>query len=150
MQSTVLKDIFTNRIILASIGGWALAQAIKIFLGILREKHFDFRWLVETGGLPSAHASGVCALAVAVGLNTGFNSALFAVSCVLALVTMFDAQTVRRSVGEQAEILNRMLDDLYWRKKIGDDKIREFWGHTPTEVLMGAILGILAGIIVGI
>lgn len=144
------KELSLNKILISALVGWLVSQAIKIFLGVIREKRFDFRWLVETGGLPSAHASGVCALATSVGLNKGFSSPLFAIACVLALVTMFDAQTIRRSVGEQAEILNKMLDDLYWKKNIGEDKIKEFLGHTPTEVLMGGLLGIMVGIIIGV
>jgi len=144
-----IVDVAYNRMIIASLGGWVIAQALKIFLGVVREKRFNFRWLVETGGLPSAHASGVSALAVSVGINTGFDSAFFAISCVLAMVTMFDAQTLRRSVGQQAEILNKMLDDLYWKKQIGEDRIKEFLGHTPTEVMMGALLGIFLGILLG-
>jgi len=145
---SVIKEIFSNTIFISAIVGWSLAQFIKIFLGVVREKKFNFKWLIETGGLPSAHASGMCALATSVGLEEGFSSPIFAISLVLALITMFDAQTVRRSVGEQAEILNKMLDDLYWKRKIGEDKIKEFWGHTPLEVLIGAIMGVLIGLIV--
>ena len=145
---SVIKEIFSNTIFISAVVGWSLAQFIKIFLGVVREKKFNFKWLIETGGLPSAHASGMCALATSVGLEEGFSSPIFAISLVLALITMFDAQTVRRSVGEQAEILNKMLDDLYWKRKIGEDKIKEFWGHTPLEVLIGAIMGVLIGLIV--
>lgn len=146
----MIENIAHNKILIASMTGWIAAQSIKIFLGVVREKKFNFRWLVETGGLPSAHAAGVSALAMSVGINNGFSSSLFAISCVLALVTMFDAQTLRRSVGQQAEILNKMLDDLYWQKKVGEDRIREFLGHTPTEVLMGALLGVFIGILIGV
>ena len=143
------SEIFKNKFLISAFLGWATAQIIKVFCGVLKERKFDFKWLIETGGMPSAHSAGVAALATSVGLNAGFKSPLFGLACVFALVVMFDAQTMRRSVGEQAEILNKILEDLYQGKKIADNKIREFLGHTPLEVIAGAFLGVLIGIIIG-
>lgn len=125
------------------MSAWFIAQTIKVFLGVVRERKFNFRWFIGTGGMPSSHAAGASALAATCGLNIGFDSAAFALAVVFAIVTMFDAQGVRRSTGQQAEILNRIMDDIYWRGKIEESRLKELIGHTPIEVIIGSIFGIL-------
>jgi acid phosphatase family membrane protein YuiD len=115
---------------------------LKVTIGIIRERRFDFRWFVGTGGMPSTHAAGVSCLATAVGLEYGFDSVYFAIAVVFTIVVMFDAQGVRRATGRQAGILNKIMDDIYWRGRIQEDQLRELIGHTPVEVIIGAILGI--------
>ncbi len=110
-------------------------------INILRGKKFSFRWFIGTGGMPSSHAAGVAALATSCGLEYGFNSGLFALAAVFAMVTMFDAQGVRRQSGEQAEVLNKVIDDMYWHKHVEVSRIKEFVGHTPIQVIVGSILG---------
>ena len=114
---------------------WVLAQMIKVILGVIKEKRFNFRWFIGTGGMPSSHAAGASALATSVGLEYGFNSPLFAVAAAFAMVTMFDAQGVRRATGYQATILNKMMDDIYWKGQIEEQRLKELVGHTPIEVL---------------
>jgi acid phosphatase family membrane protein YuiD len=97
--------------------------------------------------MPSSHAATVSALTTAVGLQTGFTSPPFYIALVFTIVVLFDAQGVRRASGEQAEILNKILDDIYWKKKIQEERLKEFLGHTPMEVLTGAVLGILIAFI---
>ncbi len=91
--------------------------------------------------MPSSHAAGATALATTCGLEFGFDSVEFALAAVFALVTMFDAQGVRRCTGQQAVVLNRIMDDIYWKGKIEADRLKEFIGHTPIQVFVGAILG---------
>ena len=134
---------FRFNIILTTLIGWFIAQCLKVLLGVLREKRFNFKWFVGTGGMPSSHASAVSALATSVGLHTGFASAHFAIALLFAVVVIFDAQGVRRSSGQQAEILNKILDDIYWKKRIKEDRVKELLGHTPVEVLTGTVLGVL-------
>ena len=121
---------------------WAIAQGMKVFFGILRERRFNFKWFIGTGGMPSSHAAGATALATSCGLQAGFDSVMFALAAVFALVTMFDAQGVRRSAGQQAAILNQVLDDMYWKGKIEADRLLELIGHTPLQVITGGFLGI--------
>lgn len=146
-----MQEIFTgivrNHVLMVTLLAWAIAQTIKVALGVLRTKRFDFRWFIGTGGMPSAHAAGSSALAVIIGLDHGFDTVLFALAAVFAMVTMFDAQGVRRSTGKQASILNKVLDDIYWKGKIEEDRLKELIGHTPIEVFMGSIIGILLAII---
>jgi acid phosphatase family membrane protein YuiD len=120
---------------------WAIAQGIKVVLGVIREKRFNFKWLIGTGGMPSSHAAGAAALATACGLHSGFDSVSFALAAVFALVTMFDAQGVRRSAGQQAAILNQVLDDMYSKGRTEADRLFEFIGHSPLQVIIGALLG---------
>ncbi len=136
-----------NRVLMVTLLAWVIAQSTKVIFGIIREKRFNFRWFIGTGGMPSSHAAGATALAMTCGLNMGFDSAVFAIATVFAVVTMFDAQGVRRSTGMQAELLNRILDDIYWRGKIEEEKLKELIGHTPVEVFAGALMGFFVAII---
>lgn len=122
---------------------WIIAQSIKVSIGVIEEKKFNFKWFIGTGGMPSSHAAGATALAVTTGLHLGFDSVAFALAAVFALVTMFDAQGVRRSTGQQAQILNKILDDIYWRGKVESEQLKELIGHTPTQVFVGALLGLV-------
>ena len=142
----IIISIFKNKILMTSVIAWIFAQCVKVILGIIREKRFDFKWLITTGGFPSSHASGVGALATSCGLNFGFSSPIFALACIFAFVTMFDAQSVRRATGKQAKILNKILEDVYWQKKMKQERLKELIGHTPFEVISGAIMGILIAI----
>jgi len=132
---------------LTSAAAWFIAQSLKVALGVLRERRFNFRWFVGTGGMPSSHAAGVSSLTTSIGITYGFDSAIFAVTLLFALVVMFDAQGVRRSSGKQAVILNKMLDDIYWKKKMDENRVKELLGHTPVQVFTGAVLGILVSLL---
>ena len=138
----MLADFFGNQILMITFLAWAIAQGIKVVLGIIREKRFNFKWFIGTGGMPSSHAAGATALATTCGLHSGFGSTTFALAAVFALVTMFDAQGVRRAAGQQAVILNQVLDDIYWKGKIEADRLFELIGHSPMQVIMGGLLGI--------
>lgn len=119
------------------------AQVIKFFIFTIKAKKVNFKIFTTTGGMPSSHSAGVMGLATAVGLIEGFDSVLFAVSIGFALITMYDAAGVRRAAGKTAACLNRMMDDFYKHdvQAIGG-KLKELLGHTPFEVIMGAIFGI--------
>jgi uncharacterized protein len=130
-------------VILASILGATLAQLLK-FIGLLTLKRsYNFRILVQTGGMPSSHSSSMSALATSVGLIDGFASTTFAVAVGIALVVMYDAAGVRRAAGRMAGILNKLTEDLYTQHpEYVPERLRELLGHTPFEVLVGAILGV--------
>jgi len=141
-----MKELFIqlikNKILMTTLSAWIIAQVIKVVTGVIRHKKFDFRWFVGTGGMPSAHAAGASCLATAVGLGYGFNSVYFALAASFAIVVMFDAQGVRRATGRQARILNKITEDIYWRGRINEDRLRELIGHTPVEVIGGFLLGV--------
>lgn len=139
----IFKELYQNKVFMTTLSAWIIAQIIKLILGVIRQKKFDFRWFVGSGGMPSSHAAGAACLACAIGLEQGFNSGYFALAASFAIVVMFDAQGVRRSTGRQARILNKIMEDIYWCGKIQEDRLRELVGHTPFEVIIGATLGIL-------
>ena len=140
-----MTDIFQNRILLISIFSCFLAQFIKIFTG--KEKRIDFKRIIISGGMPSSHSSFVTSLAMLVGFDKGFASTEFAITAVFAIIVMYDASGVRRAVGKQAEILNQIVDDFFHGKFDQHKKLKELVGHTPKEVLFGALLGIIIVIV---
>ncbi|MDP8258299.1 MAG: divergent PAP2 family protein [Candidatus Aadella gelida] len=139
----VLLQFISNKIAITTFSAWFIAQVIKVIRGIIVEKKFNFKWFVGTGGMPSSHAAGVVALTTGVGLNEGVHTALFVITLMFTIIVICDAQGVRRSTGQQAEILNTIMEDIYWKKRIQEDKLKELIGHTPTEVLMGIIVGLI-------
>jgi acid phosphatase family membrane protein YuiD len=139
----IFNGIIKNKVFIITLLAWVIAQMIKVIIGVIRQRKFDFRWLVGTDGMPSSHAAGAACLATSLGLEYGFNSAYFALAASFAIVVMFDAQGVRRSTGKQARILNKVMEDIYWQGRISEGRLRELVGHTPVEVLVGALLGIL-------
>lgn len=142
-----LLEFSHNYVFGTAAAAWIIAQSIKVAFGVFREKRFNFRWFVGTGGMPSSHAAGVSALATSIGITYGFDSAIFAIALTFALIVLFDAQGVRFAAGRQARILNKMLDDIYWKKKIDEQQLKELLGHTPVEVFAGAALGILISLL---
>lgn len=142
-----LLEFSKNYIFWTSFTAWLIAQTIKVALGVIREKRFNFKWFGETGGMPSSHAASVASLSTSVGITYGFDSALFAITLTFTMIVMFDAQTVRFSTGKQATILNKMLDDIYWKHKLEDTRLKEFLGHTPIQVFVGAFLGIVVSLL---
>lgn len=144
MKFSVQSDLNTpvgHKILFITLVVWAIAQTIKVILGVIVERRFNFRWFIGTGGMPSSHAAGVTALATLCGLCVGFESIAFALATVFALITMFDAQGVRRATGQQAEVLNKIVDDLYRHGNIEVDRLKELIGHTPIQVFVGALIG---------
>lgn len=116
-------------------------QLFKFIAGWVRYGQPDFTRLVGTGGMPSSHSASVTAVTVAVGLEIGWNSALFGAVAFFSLVIMFDATGIRRAAGIQARILNRMLDELKDYHKLEPVRLKELLGHTPLEVFLGAAYG---------
>jgi len=144
-----LYDLIHNAALLSAVSGWLVAQISKTILHTIVSKKFDAERLVGTGGMPSSHSATVCGLATGVFLSCGAGSVEFAVSAALAIIVMYDALGVRRQAGEQAKVLNEMIEVF---EKMGkditpEDRLKEFVGHTPFQVFVGAIIGILMGVL---
>jgi acid phosphatase family membrane protein YuiD len=139
-----LYEIITNRALVIPVSAWVISQLIKLLTTLAREKRFDWWFIFRSGGMPSSHTALVCALATVVAMMQGFNSIVFAIAVILAMVVMYDAAGVRQTVGRQSRILNRIVKEL--REKRPRDEVerdlREFIGHTQFQVLAGAVLGI--------
>ncbi len=146
-SDSFLDQLGRNHVAFAALMAWFVAQAIKVLMGLVRTRKFDFRWFVRSGGMPSSHVSMSMGLCTSVGLYYGFNSGLFALALGFTIITMFDAQGVRRHSGKQAEILNKIIEDIYEHKGVQENRLKEFIGHAPVEVYAGAALGIFIAII---
>ena len=145
-MAPVANAWLSNPTLLSWLSACLIAQGIKITLGTIRMRRFDFRWLLRTGGMPSTHAAGVTALSTVIGFQTGFDSPLFAASVAFTVITLFDAQGVRRWSGRQAQLLNRMMEDIYFKRRIHEQRLKELLGHTPIEVLAGVAVGLVTGL----
>ncbi len=126
---------------------WAIAQVTKVVYTSIRQGRLNLRVLAETGGMPSSHAAIVMGLTTAVGRVDGVRSGTFAIALIFSFVVMYDAQGVRRAVGRQAAVLNRLVEDLVHMRGIQEDRMRELLGHTPVEVLVGGAMGVTAGLL---
>jgi acid phosphatase family membrane protein YuiD len=111
----------------------------------IQTRKVNLRYLVSTGGMPSAHSATAVGLSTVTGLDQGFHSLIFVVTFGIAFLVMFDAATVRRAAGTQARLLNQIIDELFKHHKLSEKKLAELLGHTRLEVLMGMIVGILVG-----
>jgi len=137
-----------NLVLLLAIIGWAAAQFLKVVVVLICERKIDWRYLFRSGGMPSSHSATVCACATATALITGIDSVAFAISAVFAFIVMYDAANVRKETGEQAKILNYMME--HWNEmkpEMFSKELKELIGHTPLQVLCGALLGILVGLV---
>jgi len=128
----------------AALIGWFIAQLIKMISCFLRSGKLDFSYLLSTGGMPSAHSSMACSLAISIGLYEGFSSVSFTIGAAFSAVVMFDAQSVRKAAGEQAKILNQILDELLYEHHLSEKKLKELLGHTRLEVLGGLLTGFVS------
>jgi len=135
------------KFLLAPLVAWAIAQAAKVILTSMRQRRLNLRVLAETGGMPSSHAAIVMGTTTAVGKYAGVTSAAFAIALIFSFVVMYDAAGLRRAAGRQAAILNRLVEDLVHMRGMQEQRLRELLGHTPVEVLVGALLGIVVGLI---
>ncbi len=145
---TFLTDLTHNIIFMSAITGWFVAQVLKTIIHIIVNKQFVAERLVGGGGMPSSHSATVCALATATGIRYGGGSFEFALAAVFAIVVMYDAMGVRQETGKQGKVLNEMMEIFtQMGKNIDAEKaLKELVGHTPLQVLMGAILGIIIAI----
>lgn len=142
--------IFGNRVLWAGFLAWFCAQMLKVLLTLILQKRFDSSRFMGSGGMPSSHSALMCAVATTTGFQCGFDSPLFAIAVCFAFVVMYDAAGVRRAAGKQAAVLNKLVDDLIHDGKGWDDeKLKELIGHTPIQVVAGALLGVLLGVWIG-
>ena len=144
------KALWSNQILVCGVSGWAVAQVLKTCIYALINHELRWERLVGDGGMPSAHSATVTAVAAMTGLSCGFGSPLFAVACIVAIIVMHDAMGVRLETGKQAKLLNEMvaLFEALGQPKLSMEKrLKEFVGHTPSQVIAGMLLGIAVAVI---
>lgn len=144
-----VMEFIRNEILMSAALSWGLAQVIKTIIHLIVTKKFVAERLIGSGGMPSCHSATVCALTTSIIINEGIHSPLFAMSAILAIIVMYDARGVRRETGIQATVLNEIVDIV---EKLGadvsyDEKLKEFIGHTPLQVLIGAVFGVFVALV---
>lgn len=141
----ILNQIYNSgyEVIFVAFSGIIVAQIIKFFFHLIVKRQVDLRLFTTTGGMPSSHAAGVMGLSTTVGQITGFDSIPFAIALGYAFIVMYDAAGVRRAAGKQAACLNRIIMDIY-KQDLAEagGKLKELLGHTPLQVVVGALFGI--------
>ncbi|MCQ2527084.1 MAG: divergent PAP2 family protein [Lachnospiraceae bacterium] len=144
----VINQILTNQVLISATIGWCGAEVAKLITNAVVTKKFDIKRLFGDGGMPSAHSSTVCSLAVATAFVCGIDSPIFALSTFFAFITMHDAMGVRQETGKQAQLLNKILEVSDITELLSEKKLKELVGHTPLQVFFGGVLGILIGLAV--
>jgi acid phosphatase family membrane protein YuiD len=143
----IFKALLGNDMLICAVVAYLHAQILKLFTTLYKEKRLDPRRMLGSGGMPSSHASTVTALTFRAALVCGVGSPTFAVCFILAAVVMYDATGVRRAAGEQAKLLNQIVADLFSGKpEYAEKALKELIGHTPLQVIMGGLLGVLIGL----
>ncbi len=143
-------DFLTNPYLLTGLGGWFWAQILKTILFAVINKKIVWERLVGDGGMPSGHSATVTSLALYTGLQDGFGSHAFAVAGILAVIVCHDAMGVRRETGKQAVVLNELVkafEELTQTDSLPEERLKEFVGHTPVQVLAGVAIGIVNAVI---
>ena len=143
-----IQDLITNYYLISAMSAWLLAQVLKIFTGFFKEQKFSFKALFfGTGGMPSSHTATVAALCTACAIGEGFNSSVFAIAVVLAIIVMIDATGVRRETGKQSRALNIIVEELFKADQTNFDmRFKELIGHTPLQVVFGFLTGMVAAL----
>ena len=135
------------RFLIVPIVTWFWIQAFKVIWDLVTTKKFNFKRIVGAGGMPSSHSAVVVSMATMIGRNSGINSSLFALSAIFAFVVMYDACGVRREAGKQAHILNEIVNTPGLSQVEVNEKLVELVGHTPKQVIVGALIGLIVGLI---
>lgn len=146
MFGTALTDLSGNLIFMSAFWSWFTAQTMKYVTTFYREGKWDWRVMFDSGGMPSSHTSLVVGLTTAIAYQYGLASPLFPLSLAFSLIVMYDAAGVRRHAGKQAAVLNRILENMFAGEAISEDKLKEVLGHSPLQVLAGAVLGVFIGV----
>ena len=138
-----VSGIFHNYVLVVALLACFTAQGIKLIVELIKNRKINFRYLITTGGMPSAHSALVGALATGIGQTMGWSSPDFAIACLFAVIVMYDAAGVRQAAGKQARLLNQIVDELFQEEhNLNEERLKELLGHTPFQVLVGLSLGI--------
>ncbi len=137
----MIRELLANQVLHASLTAWILAQLLKVPVEYLLYRRLDWTLLLRAGGMPSSHSALVVSVALSIGLHTGFDTAVFALAVVVAMIVSYDASGVRRQAGLHAEKINALIDELLKGHPISENQLKEVLGHTHRQVLAGVFLG---------
>ena len=136
----MISEFVGNQVLIISASTWGITQFLKVLVILVHERRLAWNYFFTSGGMPSAHSATVCALCTSIAMTVGIDSIFFSIAAVLAVIVMYDAAGIRQSVGQQSVIINRIVRT---QKVEVEHDLREFIGHTPLQVVVGALLGIL-------
>ena len=142
-----LLEVVTSKYIYVPILVWFFIQTFKVIWDLVETKKFNFKRILGAGGMPSSHSAVVTSIATLIGKYEGINSPLFALAVVFSFVVMYDAAGIRRAAGKQARLLNKIVNTPGLTNLQVQEKLVEVLGHTPMQVVVGAAIGILAGLV---
>lgn len=142
-----IGEVFSNKYIYLPLLIWFCIQLSKLIVDIIKTKKFNFKRILGAGGMPSSHSAVVCCLAMLIGKEYGFGSGIFGLSWIFACVVMYDAAGIRRAAGKQAKLLNKIIETPGLTSLQVQERLVEVLGHTPVQVFVGAIIGVVIGAI---
>ena len=142
-----LQKVLTNKYLYVPLLLWFCIQVFKVICDVIKNKKFNFKRILGAGGMPSSHTAVVTSLSMLVGRSEGFDSAVFAVALVFSMVVMYDAAGVRRAAGKQAHLLNKIVETPGLTGVEVQERLVEVLGHTPLQLIVGAIIGITVGLL---
>ena len=140
--------IFEYKYLIIPFATWFFIQLFKLIYDLVTTKKFNFKRILGAGGMPSSHSAVVVSLATMIGKSQGTTSAIFGLAIIFAFVVMYDAAGVRRAAGKQAKLLNKLIETPGLTGIQVSEKLVEVLGHTPFQVLVGALIGLVVGLIV--
>ena len=139
-----LRHIVDNQVLVVALLACVIAQSLKVVVELARSQTLNLRVLVESGGMPSSHSALVTALATGIGQVVGWDSIEFAMATIFAVIVMYDAAGVRQAAGKHAQVINQIVAEFFQEgHPFGDAKLKELLGHTPLQVVMGGIVGVI-------
>jgi acid phosphatase family membrane protein YuiD len=144
----MLSDLIQNRVVISAVLAWVIGQFLKFPLDYIFNKRWNWGIMFSAGGLPSSHSSLITAVTLTIGLQEGFDSAIFALAAAIAMIVIYDAAGVRRQAGIHAERINAIVKNFFESGQFGEDELKEMLGHTPVEVFSGVALGVLISLLV--
>ncbi len=144
-----IQAILNNKILLVGIIAWFVAQGYKVLTTLISERRFDFERVMGSGGMPSSHTASIVGVTFAIGESLGYDHPMFALALLVSFIVMYDAANVRMAAGRQAKVLNKLVKELSedFTQISNNEELRELLGHTYLEVLIGALLGMVIGIL---
>ena len=142
-----LQKVITNKYIYIPLIVWFCVQSFKVIHDLITTKKLNFKRIMGAGGMPSSHSAIVTCLSAMIGKNLGFDTPMFAMSLVFAMIVMYDAAGVRRAAGKQARLLNKIVETPGLSSVQVQEKLVEVLGHTPLQVIVGAAIGVIVGLL---
>lgn len=146
-MNSFFQIFFANEVLWTVASAWLIASLLKVIFYSIQKKKINIRRLIGNGGMPSTHSASVVSLAFAVGFKEGWNSTALAISLVLAIIVMIDASGVRLAASKHAKALNEITEEVFKDGQFHYEKFNELLGHTPTQVFVGGLIGVLTSVI---